>query len=78
MRTLSSKRVPSSTDHDHPEMDELPLLSDDGMRNCQMSVGMAQLLVIVGRLDTTHAVSSLSQFSCAPREGHVMAMLQVW
>ena len=60
MGTLSGKRVPSSTNHDHPETDELPLLSDDGARNCQVLIGMVQWLVIVGRLDMTCATSSLS------------------
>ena len=78
MGTLSSKIVPSSTNYDHPEMDELPLLSDNGVRNCQMLIGMAQQLVITGRLEMTCTVSSLSQFSCAPKEGHVKAVLQVW
>ena len=36
-----------------------------------MMIGMAQWAVNIGRMDISHAVSSLSRFSAAPRQGHL-------
>jgi Reverse transcriptase (RNA-dependent DNA polymerase) len=55
----------------HPELDESPLLSEVGIRKYQMLIGMAQWASTIGRLDIAFAVSSLSRFSEAPREGHL-------
>ncbi|MGH7955207.1 MAG: Ty1/Copia family ribonuclease HI, partial [Gloeomargaritales cyanobacterium] len=38
----------------------------------------AQWLVVINRLDICFAVSSLSRFNCAPREGHLTRALRVW
>ncbi|CAJ1939864.1 unnamed protein product [Cylindrotheca closterium] len=53
----------------HPEEDKSDFLDDAGKRQYQMLVGMAQWAVTIGRMDIAYAVSSLSRFSSAPREG---------
>ena len=63
---------------DHPELDETPLLDDKGTRDYQMLIGMAQWLVVLCRIDICFAVSSLSRFSSAPREGHLRRAFQLW
>ena len=55
----------------HPELDESDLLSDAGIRQYQVLIGMAQWACTIGRLDISFAVSSLSRFSAAPREHHL-------
>ena len=55
----------------HSEMDETPDLNEDGIRLYQTLIGMAQWACTIGRLDISFAVSSLSRFSAAPREGHL-------
>ena len=51
----------------HPEMDESPLLDDQGLKLYQMLIGMAQWACTIGHLDISFTVSSLSRFSAAPR-----------
>ena len=67
---LRKENVPS-TPNDHPELDETPLLNDDGKRHYQSNIGICQWISTAGRLDIAFAVSSLSRFSQAPREGHL-------
>jgi hypothetical protein len=55
----------------HPELDESPLLDEDGISKYQMLIGMAQWACTIGRLDISFAVSSLSRFSANPRQGHL-------
>ncbi len=56
----------------HPELDDSDLLPDLGIRKYQMHIGMAQWASKIGRLDiASFAVSSLTQFSAAPREHHL-------
>ena len=55
----------------HPEFDESPLLLDDGTREYQRIIGTCQWLIVAGRFDLCYAVSSLSRFSSAPRQGHL-------
>ena len=55
----------------HPELDESPLLDETGIRHYQHIIGICQWAVTSGRFDINYAVSSLSRFSAAPREGHL-------
>ncbi|MGH7955002.1 MAG: reverse transcriptase domain-containing protein, partial [Gloeomargaritales cyanobacterium] len=75
--TLRTYHTPLET-RDHPEEDDSPLLDDEGTRSYQMLLGMAQWLVVINRLDICFAVSSLSRFSCGPREGHLKRAFRVW
>jgi hypothetical protein len=55
----------------HPEMDDSPLLQEDGTREYQRIIGTCQWLIVAGRFDLCYAVSSLSRFSSAPRQDHL-------
>ncbi|KAL7557874.1 hypothetical protein ACA910_010924 [Epithemia clementina (nom. ined.)] len=55
----------------HPEMDETPLLDENGIHLYQTLIGMTQWACTIGRLDILFAVSSLSCFLAAPQEGHL-------
>jgi hypothetical protein len=63
---------------DHPELDETQLLDNEQHRIYQMMIGMALWVVMLGCLDVCFAVSSLSRFSCCPREGHMKRLRRVW
>ena len=68
--TLKKENVPA-TPGDHPELDDSPLLNEDETRHYQSNIGICQWISTAGRLDIAFAVSSLSRFSHAPREGHL-------
>lgn len=63
---------------EHPELDKSPLLDETGIRLYQMMIGMAQWACTVGRLDISFAVSSLSRFNSAPREGHFALVVHLF
>ena len=67
---LKKENVPA-TPNDHPELDKSPFLNDEGRRHYQSNIGICQWICTAGRLDIAFAVSSLSRFSQAPREGHL-------
>jgi hypothetical protein len=56
---------------DHPELDSSAPLDTASHRLFQVLIGMAVWIVLLGRLDIAQAVTSLSRFSAAPREGHM-------
>ena len=55
----------------HPELDESPLLDDQGLKLYQTLIGMAQWACTIGCLDISFTVLSLSRFSAAPHAGHL-------
>ena len=68
--SLCKENVPS-TPNDHPELDNTPLLDETGITRYQSNIGICQWISTAGRFDIAFAVSSLSQFSNKPREGHL-------
>jgi len=62
----------------HPELDETPLLDAKGIKQYQMMIGMAQWAVTISRYDIAFAVSSLSRFNAAPREGHLELLFHLF
>ena len=56
---------------EHPETDDSEPLDEPGVKEYQHIIGVCQWLVIAGRFDLNYAVSSLSRFSSAPRQGHL-------
>ena len=75
--TLAKQNTPLPPDC-HPELDKTPLLNEDGIRTYQMLIGMAQWATLIGRLDITFAVASLSRFNANPREGHLKLSFQIF
>ena len=57
--------------NDHPELDESPILDEDGIRKYQSLIGTLQWTITLGRFDIATAVMTMSGFRTAPREGHL-------
>ena len=55
----------------HPEVDESPLLDEDGIKKYMSMIGALQWAVSLGRFDIITAVMTLSRFRAAPRQGHL-------
>eukprot|EP00957_Ditylum_brightwellii_P119855 9145374-Ditylum_brightwellii.AAC.1 len=53
------------------ELDKTPMLDTKQRKDYQLIIGIYQWLIVPGQLDIMYAVSSLSGFSAAPREGHL-------
>ena len=56
---------------DKPELDESPILDDDGIRKFQSLIGAVQWTISLCRFDVLHSVMSLGRFRAAPRQGHL-------
>jgi hypothetical protein len=56
---------------DHPELDESPLLDEDGIWKYQTLIGTLQGVISLGRFDITTAMMTMSGFQVAPRERHL-------
>jgi Reverse transcriptase (RNA-dependent DNA polymerase) len=74
--TLTPQYTPLP-DESHPELDDSEFLSHDGRRQYQGYIGMIQWATTIGRPDVSFAVSSLSRFSAAPRQGHLDLVLHI-
>ena len=70
-RVLHTHNTPAPSEDYQPEFDRSEVLSKEAKRQYQMLIGMAQWAVTIGRMDICFAVSSLSRFSAAPRQGHL-------
>jgi len=55
----------------HPETDQSSCLNAEETQQFQHIIGVCQWLVVAGRFDINHAVSSLSRFSIAPQKRHL-------
>ena len=62
----------------HPELDESPLLNDQGLKLYQTMIGMAQWACTISRLDISFAMLSLSRFSAAPCAGHLQLAIYMF
>ena len=67
------KNVPISPDY-HPELDETPLLNEERVTHYRSLIGSANWILTLGRFDIAYALSSLSRYNMAPREGHIQAL----
>ena len=63
--------------NDHPEIDETPELTDEGIRQYQSMIGMVQWSVSLGRFDVTTAVMTMSSFRANPRIGHLQRVKRI-
>jgi hypothetical protein len=77
--TLKHKKadiaIPSSY---HPEIDQTDHLSDDDANYYQSLMGILQWVVELGRIDVAYEVQLMASYSCAPREGHLKALLGIF
>ena len=63
--------------NDHPELDDSPLLDEDGIRRYQSLIGTLQWAISLARFDIATAVMSMSSFRVAPREGHLERLKRI-
>ena len=63
--------TPPLPSDDHPELDDTPLLTAKDIVIFMSFIGMLQWLITLGRLDVMQAVTALSAFRGAPRQGHM-------
>ena len=57
--------------NDHPEINTLVLLDNDGINKYQSLLGVLQWTISLGRFDICTTVMTMSGFQVAPREGHL-------
>jgi hypothetical protein len=63
---------------DHPELNNTPILNNNGHKKYQILIGMLNWIVTIGRLDVCYATtSSLARFTTCPRERHLKRAKQV-
>jgi hypothetical protein len=48
-----------------------------GIKHYQRIIGICQWLIVSGRFDLCYAITSLSQYSAAPQEGHIETARQI-
>ena len=63
--------------NDHPELDESPLLGEEGISKYQSLIGILQWTISLGRFDIGTAIMSMSSFRVAPREGHLERLKRI-
>ena len=70
--STSSRKYASPLErNDHPELDDGPLLDEEGIRRYQSLIGTLQWTITLGRFDIGTAVMTMSSYRTAPREGHL-------
>ena len=75
-RVFKSFKTPMS-DQYHPEIDESPLLGEDGITKYRSIIGSLNWVITLGRFDVQYVTSTLSRYSHMPREGHLEAALRI-
>ena len=61
-----------------PECDISPFLTDDQTNYFQQLIGILRWAVELGRIDICYAISIMSSYSCAPRVGHLEALIHMF
>ena len=74
---LRTYTCPMDPDY-HPELDDSPMLGPTDKSMFRSLIGSAQWAITLGRMDITYAVSMLSRYNMAPREGHLLAMKKLF
>ena len=69
--------TPFSEDY-HPELEMSELLSPPEISKFKSLIGSGNWLITLGRFDIQYAISTLSQYSMAPRKGHMVALQRVF
>ena len=75
--SLAKENIPLGV-KEHTELDKTPFCGEKYHKHYQFNIGVCQWLIVSGRFDLCYAVSSLSRFSCAPREGHLKLAKKVF
>jgi hypothetical protein len=78
--TLFSKsRLDALASHDfHPGVDTSNFMRGNDITLYQSHIGIIQWAIELGRIDITHAGSTMAKFTVAPREGHLAAVVRIF
>ena len=76
-KAFRSYKTPFSDSY-YAEMDTSPLCDTETISKYKSLIGSANWIITLGRFDIAYAVSTLSRYSVAPREGHFEAIEQVF
>jgi len=63
---------------DHPEVDESPLLDQEGIKIYWQLIGEMQWAVALGRIDIMNGTITMSRFRHAPRQGHLDRLKRIY
>jgi hypothetical protein len=74
LKSYDSPMAPS----DHPELDDTNLVDPEDHGIYRMLIGSAQWVITLGRFDIMYAVSVLSRYCNAPRQGHLYRALRIF
>ena len=77
LNQFSTKKTPFS-DVYHPELDESSFLEPSDITKFKSLIGSGNWLITLGRFDIQFAITTLAQYSVAPREGHMKALHRVF
>ena len=66
------------SDNYHAELDTSPLCDSEKITKFKSLIGSANWIITLGRFDIAYAVSTLSRYCIAPRDGHFEAMERVF
>jgi hypothetical protein len=53
----------------YPEVDDLPLLTEDDSATYRSIIGFCIWIIVLGRFDAAYATSAMNRFNMLPREG---------
>ena len=76
MEQIAKKKTPIDPEY-HPELDESPLLSPEGISKYRSIIGSLNWILTLGRFDIAYALSTMSRYNMAPREGHLEAVKRI-
>jgi hypothetical protein len=80
-KLLGEKHFPKrSTPMDpnyHPKLDETPLMNPEMTSKYRSVTGSLNWVLTLGRFDIAYALSTLSRYNMAPREGHSEALKRI-
>ena len=76
-KTFKQAKTPFS-DAYHAEIDTSPLCDTEKISRYKSLIGSANWIITLGRFDIAYAVSTLSRYCVAPRDGHFEAMERVF
>jgi hypothetical protein len=71
------KKTPFAESY-HPELDETELLPPPDISKFKSLIGSGNWLITLGRFDIQFAISTMSQYSMAPRRGHMEELQRVF
>jgi hypothetical protein len=77
VQEFKKSKVPFPEDY-HPELEDTDLLGPSDISKYKSLIGSGNWLITLGRFDIQFAISTLAQYSMAPKKGHMLALQRVF